>query len=735
MSEARKPDLAGQLRVLPQYNNLGTTRPFGPGEFVKNSDGSWSNEYSVTVEDPRQAGRFMVVPSLWLQNGKPTLFSEDQAAETAANSSLSFPTFGSEKKAEAYADMREGHWQQVPEGRSDLLSPLWTHNPAPHPDTDTMSEDRVERLSPEETARLRPSAPANGNVERLSRTPQQLFGGDKESGYIQESVGQLGQGIADIPAYATSVIGNFFRSILPGGQAAKKEARAEFTGQVGDIATAASGGLAGPLGIPHAAGAAAAVPRGLVAEPRVAQMPRPPLALPPPTLGVPPGPGIPTGPGRPVPPQGGIPFTPPPARGAIPGAPPGTVATPSPPPSASTIGGGRPPIPGVTGGVTGPSGGPGIAGAQPQVPLPRPGTEGRPAGARAVPPLVPHDAHLGEPSPLANAIATNNGNAVSQRFRRAITTGPPGRRSDPGMQQQDRLITTAVDTIIENKDSVQFRDPNDPAGKALLPAGQLPRNLSQFSQSIDWLKGQIFDLYDGMAKRAGDQGVRVSVEPTINRLQRFITGPEVRDIEPAVVRAAQEQIERFRQAGSYSPKEAQNIITSLNASLEREIRNPTNAVSHNKMNGEILATLRATLKASMNEAFKGPQYANLRARFGALESVEANVANAVRKDLSAKPGLAQQLIDPGAWAAGGLGVALGDWHTIAGAVTTRLSHEIYRYWHNPNQAVSAMFAARSRALAPPPLSEFSARATTGLSDLAQRRYDRTFAPYVGPAGP
>lgn len=39
-------------------------RPFKPGEFVKNSDGSVSTERTVTITDA--AGNFVNVPSLWI---------------------------------------------------------------------------------------------------------------------------------------------------------------------------------------------------------------------------------------------------------------------------------------------------------------------------------------------------------------------------------------------------------------------------------------------------------------------------------------------------------------------------------------------------------------------------------------------------------------------------------------------------------------------------------------------
>lgn len=125
-ARAAVPDLAGGQNLLPQYDRLGATRPLGPGEYVMNSDGSWSNEYTTTVQDPQRAGQYMVIPTLWLQNGKPTILSEDDAANAAANSGLNFPRFGSLQAAKAYADRREQNWQNIPLGRTDMQPALWS---------------------------------------------------------------------------------------------------------------------------------------------------------------------------------------------------------------------------------------------------------------------------------------------------------------------------------------------------------------------------------------------------------------------------------------------------------------------------------------------------------------------------------------------------------------------------------------------------------------------------------
>jgi len=115
--------MRGRLYTLPQYNQLGQIRPFGPGEYVDRGEGLWSSEETRTVE---YGDGYAVVPGLWLVNGKPMMVDDAQAAQYAQQSKLSWPTFPTVKEAEDFATQREEKWQTVPIGRSDLQQPLWS---------------------------------------------------------------------------------------------------------------------------------------------------------------------------------------------------------------------------------------------------------------------------------------------------------------------------------------------------------------------------------------------------------------------------------------------------------------------------------------------------------------------------------------------------------------------------------------------------------------------------------
>jgi hypothetical protein len=123
----------GKMQRLPQYDSLGSIRPFGPGEYLLNPDGSFSNEESVTVRHPD--GHFMVVPGLWLVNGVPHKVDEDQALDYAVQSGLIWPEFQNVNYANQFAKHRETIWQGVPQGRTDLQQPLWSRKWPPQQKT------------------------------------------------------------------------------------------------------------------------------------------------------------------------------------------------------------------------------------------------------------------------------------------------------------------------------------------------------------------------------------------------------------------------------------------------------------------------------------------------------------------------------------------------------------------------------------------------------------------------
>jgi hypothetical protein len=107
----------------------GTARPFAPGEHIRNPDGSWSSEETVTVSgDPSfNGGKPTVLPSLWVKDGKAYVAkNEDEATELAKASGLTWPSYPTMDAAENFANAREKQWQGIDPQSAGMIAPLWT---------------------------------------------------------------------------------------------------------------------------------------------------------------------------------------------------------------------------------------------------------------------------------------------------------------------------------------------------------------------------------------------------------------------------------------------------------------------------------------------------------------------------------------------------------------------------------------------------------------------------------
>jgi hypothetical protein len=109
----------------------GKVRPFNPGEYVTNPDASWSSERTMTVRSPHIAGgKWTVIPSVWIKDGKPyEAASEAEAIKLAKESGLRFKGYPSLREADQSSIDRESKWQTLarPEDAASI-EPLWeTH--------------------------------------------------------------------------------------------------------------------------------------------------------------------------------------------------------------------------------------------------------------------------------------------------------------------------------------------------------------------------------------------------------------------------------------------------------------------------------------------------------------------------------------------------------------------------------------------------------------------------------
>lgn len=137
-------DLHLNENIAPHVPN-GQARPFAPGEWVQNPNGSWSSEETMTVSGNPQfnGGKPTVLPSLWIKDGKAYVaHNEDEAAALARASGLQFPSFPDMAAAEKFANEREAAWQNIKPADAGKIAPLW------NPDTQYVEPPPAKQTAP-----------------------------------------------------------------------------------------------------------------------------------------------------------------------------------------------------------------------------------------------------------------------------------------------------------------------------------------------------------------------------------------------------------------------------------------------------------------------------------------------------------------------------------------------------------------------------------------------------------
>jgi hypothetical protein len=329
-------------------------------------------------------------------------------------------------------------------------------------------------------------------------------------------------------------------------------------------------------------------------------------------------------------------------------------------------------------------------------------------------------------SSLGDAIATNNSGAVdsyiTRRYRQVIKPSKGETRSAPDLAQQDQRILTTVDQIIANRGSLKL---TDAAGAEM--TGRTPRSLRQFSEAINQTKKSLFQKYDSMARSAGDIGVQVDLEPVISELRSIGTRPEVIDLHPELIPQIEQLARNFEARGVYTPSAAQYAIENINKMLSAFYKNPTEqTVSRATILAPIARTLRGQLDAAI-EGAQGPGYQAMRQQYGALTSVEKDVAKAVHREANKVPGgLAGTFADIAASEEAIRGIFTLSPGALARAGGIRAARNAVKYINDPNRAIERLFERRMSSAAPPSalwggLGPVARAGAIGTGDVMSRR--------------
>lgn len=175
---------------------------------------------------------------------------------------------------------------------------------------------------------------------------------------------------------------------------------------------------------------------------------------------------------------------------------------------------------------------------------------------------------------------------------------------------------SAVEEIVNNKAALSFVDD---AGEVV--AGELPKNMGQFSQAIEQAKKGLRETYHGMAVEAGDSGAKFSSSKIIKELDNAAG-----DLKhnPQVRAYAKSLMDDVAELHGQAPDIIEARITDLNNSLSGFYDGRVSKAKA-QVDGSVAALMRKELDDGITEALGRSGYQEAKKRYGSLLSIEKEV--------------------------------------------------------------------------------------------------------------
>lgn len=276
--------------------------------------------------------------------------------------------------------------------------------------------------------------------------------------------------------------------------------------------------------------------------------------------------------------------------------------------------------------------------------------------------------------------------SVLSQYKKGVKPLINAKMTISGANKYDDNVITGVKTIKDNKTNLSFVDDT---GEVV--AGETPKTLQQFSDSIEQTKKVIFNGYDELAKKAGKAGVQVNMKPIADELDTIINNRALSITNPNSIKYAKQLKARLLSTGNLDATTAQDVVQNYNKSLEAFYRNPSyETATQASIDAMIANNMRKALDDGIS-GITGAEYGALKRQYGALKAIEKDVIKATLRDARKNT---KGLIDFSDILSGGQvvsGLVSLNPGAIASGLTQKGIASFYKYLNNPNRAIEKMF--------------------------------------------
>ena len=281
-----------------------------------------------------------------------------------------------------------------------------------------------------------------------------------------------------------------------------------------------------------------------------------------------------------------------------------------------------------------------------------------------------------------------NEKKVLDLYNRSIRPTVTGKNNAVQIATSNKKTLSGLKTIAENKINLKLTDANGE-----IRTGEAPRSVDELTQAIGQTKTSIFKQYDDLAKQAGEQGVVVDVLKIGTELTPVIESKSLAIANPKAVEYAKNLQDRLTQAQKIDAQTAQDVIQHYNDSLKAFYKNPSYDTASNV---SIDALIANKFREALDEGIvgvTGKQYQTLKNKYGALSSIEKEVAHRnIVWGRQNKIGLASNLANITSGAELVRGLITMNPADIAVSGTIKGLQKWIEYLKNPDVGVSRIFS-------------------------------------------
>ena len=307
-------------------------------------------------------------------------------------------------------------------------------------------------------------------------------------------------------------------------------------------------------------------------------------------------------------------------------------------------------------------------------------------------------------------------NTVTKDLPKVLKPGIKGRKSYKQKVKADNQAATAIETIVRNKEDLKFnREGFDVKGK-------LPETLDEALNSIDQTKSKLFKEYDRLAKATDNEKLvsyervkwplvknesrkivvrdgepyfenikdfRVNTKSIIPELEKIIEHKPTRTANQTVAKYALDQIDEYKDK-KFTATETQELIQILNQSTKKFHLDPSKeTMGIAKVDALIANHLRKNLQEKIKKA-GGAEYQTLKRQYGALKSIEEDMARSVNNYTKKMTGLpsfsdvvaGHQIIS---------GLATQNLGSVLGGAFIKGAQKVRQFKSEPNKRIAKMF--------------------------------------------